>query len=135
MDITITNTLTGISGILVTPFDDAGGIAPERQKPIVDRAIGAGVHILTANGNTGEFYSLTTDEACEMVHAAAGHIAGRIPLVAGIGRSIRDACRLAEASAGASALMIHQPPDPFTQRRRGCSTISAPCMRRGRGYR
>lgn len=112
----ITNTLTGISGILVTPFDDAGGIAPERQKPIVDRAIGAGVHILTANGNTSEFYSLTTDEAVDMVEAAAGHIAGRIPLVAGIGRSIRDACRLAEASAaaGASALMIHQPPDPFT---------------------
>ena len=107
--------LTGISGILVTPFDAAGEIAPERQKPIVDRAIAAGVHILTANGNTGEFYSLTTDEAVTMVQAAAAHIDGRIPLVAGVGRSIRDACRLAEASAqvGASALMIHQPPDPF----------------------
>lgn len=107
--------LTGISGILVTPFDADGDIAPARQKPIVDRAIAAGVHILTANGNTGEFYSLTTDEAVAMVQAASGHIAGRVPLVAGVGRGIRDACRLADASAkaGAAALMIHQPPDPF----------------------
>jgi 4-hydroxy-tetrahydrodipicolinate synthase len=107
--------LIGISGILVTPFDNKGDIAPERQKPIVDRAISAGVHILTANGNTGEFYSLTTDEAVAMVQASAAHIARRVPLVAGVGRGIRDACRLAEASAkaGASGLMIHQPPDPF----------------------
>ncbi|WP_172297712.1 dihydrodipicolinate synthase family protein [Pseudoruegeria sp. HB172150] len=107
--------LTGISGILVTPFDDTGALAPDRQAPIVNRAIAAGVHILTANGNTGEFYGLTTDEAVTMVQSAAQHIAGRIPLVAGVGRAIPDACRLAKASAeaGATALMIHQPPDPF----------------------
>lgn len=113
--VNLSESLTGISGILVTPFDAAGDIAPERQKPIVDRAIAAGVHILTANGNTGEFYGLTTEESLAMVKASAAHIAGRIPLVAGVGRGIRDACQLAEASAdaGASALMIHQPPDPF----------------------
>ncbi len=107
--------LTGVSGILVTPFDHDGEIAPARQKPIVDRAIDAGVHILTANGNTGEFYALTTDEAVAMVEASATHIAGRVPMVAGVGRGVRDACRLAAASAaaGAAALMIHQPPDPF----------------------
>ena len=111
--------LTGVSGILVTPFDAKGAIAPERQGPIADRAIAAGVHVLTANGNTGEFYGLTMDEAEAMVAATARHIAGRVPLVAGIGRGIRDACRLARASAdaGAAALMIHQPPDPFVARR------------------
>lgn len=112
---TLTKALNGVSGILVTPFDTEGEIAPELQKPIVDRAIAAGVHILTANGNTGEFYGLTTDEAVTMVEASARFVDGRVPLVAGIGRGIRDACRLAKASAdaGASALMIHQPPDPF----------------------
>jgi len=107
--------LGGISGILVTPFDGADKLAPARLKPIVDRAIGAGVHALVANGNTGEFYALTIDEAEMMVNATAGHIAGRVPLIAGVGRGIRDACRLAKASAeaGADALMIHQPPDPF----------------------
>src|SRR5260370_17272410 len=44
---------------------------------------------------------------------------GRLPPLAGVGRSINDACALARASraAGASALMVHQPPDPFVSPR------------------
>src|SRR6476659_7745782 len=111
--------LTGISGILVTPFDPDNQVAPQRLKPIVDRAIGAGVHILVANGNTGEFYGLTTAEAETMVHSIAEQIGRRVPLLAGVGRSINDACQLARASraAGATALMVHQPPDPFVSPR------------------
>ena len=111
--------LTGISGILVTPFDDQDRVAPQRLQPIIDRAVGAGVHILVANGNTGEFYGLTSAEAETMVHAVAEQVAGRVPLLAGVGRSIHDACALARASraAGASALMVHQPPDPFVSPR------------------
>jgi 4-hydroxy-tetrahydrodipicolinate synthase len=111
--------LTGISGILVTPFDDQDRVAPRRLKPVIDRAVGAGVHILVANGNTGEFYGLTTVEAEEMVHAVAEQIGGRVPLLGGVGRSIGDACALARASraAGADALMVHQPPDPFVSPR------------------
>ena len=111
----LASALTGVSGILVTPFDAAGEIAPDLQKPIIDRAIAAGVHVLTANGNTGEYYGLTVDEAEAMVTASGQFIAGRVPMVAGVGRGIRDAQRLADASrkAGATALMIHQPPDPF----------------------
>jgi 4-hydroxy-tetrahydrodipicolinate synthase len=107
--------LPGISGILVTPFDRDDQIAPKLLAPVIDRAIAAGVHILTANGNTGEFYGLTTDEAERMVHDVAEQIGGRAPLLAGVGRSIGDAVKLARASrqAGASALMVHQPPDPF----------------------
>ena len=107
--------LTGISGILVTPFDDGDRLAPGRLRPVIERAVGAGVHILTANGNTGEFYGLTADEAARMVHAVAEQVAGRVPVLAGVGRGIGDAVALARASreAGASALMVHQPPDPF----------------------
>ena len=107
--------LPGISGILVTPFDRNDKLAPERLQPVIDRAIKAGVHILTANGNTGEFYGLTTAEAERMVHAVAEQIGGRVPLMAGVGRSTGDAVALARASraAGAAALMVHQPPDPF----------------------
>ena len=107
--------LPGISGILVTPFDRDDGLAPERLKPVIDRAVSAGVHILTVNGNTGEFYGLTTAEAERMAHAVTEQVAGRVPVVAGVGRSIGDAVALARAShrAGAAALMVHQPPDPF----------------------
>lgn len=111
--------LTGISGILVTPYDNRGDIDPGRLAPIIDRAIGAGVHMPVVNGNTGEFYTLTTDEACTMVREVAAMIGGRVPLLAGVGRGIRDACRLAResADAGATALMVHQPPDPFVSPR------------------
>ncbi|MBZ9668504.1 dihydrodipicolinate synthase family protein [Mesorhizobium sp. ES1-3] len=111
--------LTGISGILVTPYDTDGNVAPKRLQPIIDHALQAGVHIPVVNGNTGEFYALTTDEACTMVREVTAMVAGRAPVLAGIGRSIRDACRLATASAnaGAAALMIHQPPDPFVSPR------------------
>jgi 4-hydroxy-tetrahydrodipicolinate synthase len=111
----LTSALTGISGILVTPFDDGDAIAPKRLKPIIDRAIGAGVHLLVANGNTSEFYGLAIEEAEAMAGAIVDQVAGRAPVIAGVGRSIGDACRLARAAraAGASAVMVHQPPDPF----------------------
>lgn len=107
--------LNGISGILVTPFDADDAISVAPLKPVVDRAVQAGVHVLVANGNTSEFYGLQAHEAERMVHAAAECIAGRVPLLAGVGRSVHEACALARASrkAGADALMVHQPPDPF----------------------
>ena len=115
----LSKALTGISGILVTPYDDAGEIAPSKLAPIIDRALAAGVHIPVVNGNTGEYYALTNDEACTMVREVAQMVDGRAPLLAGVGRGIRDACALAKASAeaGADALMIHQPPDPFVSPR------------------
>ena len=111
--------LGGISGILVTPFDQEDRLAPERVKPIVERATRAGVHALVANGNTGEFYGLTMKEAETMVHAIAEYMGGRSVLIGGVGRSVHDACALARTSrsAGASVLMVHQPPDPFVSPR------------------
>lgn len=107
--------LDGISGILVTPFDDQDALAPAALRPVVDRAVRAGVQVLVANGNTSEFYGLTAAEAERMVHVAAEHVAGRVPLLGGVGRGVHEACALARASrsAGAAGLMVHQPPDPF----------------------
>lgn len=112
--LTLDQTLTGISGILVTPYDE-GRVAPARLSPIIDRALRAGLHMPVVNGNTGEFYALTTDEACTMAREVADLVAGRAPLLAGVGRALPDAVQLARASAdaGAAALMVHQPPDPF----------------------
>lgn len=127
MALTLDQALTGISGILVTPYDDAGDVAPQKLVPILDRALNAGVHMPVVNGNTGEFYALTTDEACMMVREVAQLVDGRAPLLAGVGRGVKDACRLAKesAAAGATALMIHQPPDPFVSPRGTVDYIKA----------
>lgn len=107
--------LTGISGILVTPFDDRDVVAPDKLGPIIDRAVNSGVDVLVANGNTSEFYALQYRESEEMMRAVVEKVAGRAPVLNGVGRSVGEACSLARASvkAGADGLMVHQPPDPF----------------------
>ena len=54
-----------------------------------------------------------------MVREVVRLVDGRAPVLAGIGRGIRDAMALARVSAeaGATALMVHQPPDPFVSPR------------------
>ncbi|RTZ41578.1 dihydrodipicolinate synthase family protein [Candidimonas sp. SYP-B2681] len=123
MTIGISNSLreafTGISGILVTPFDANDKIAPTKLRPILDRAIEANVDIMVINGNTSEFYALQEAEAQAMMEAVTEMAAGRVPVVNGVGRSVHEACALARASklAGVDAIMVHQPPDPFVSPR------------------
>lgn len=119
MALTLEQALIGISGILVTPYDEHGNVAPKKLAPILDRALDAGLHMPVVSGNTGEFYALTTEEASIMVREVVRLVDGRAPVLAGIGRGIRDAIALAKTSAeaGATALMVHQPPDPFVSPR------------------
>jgi 4-hydroxy-tetrahydrodipicolinate synthase len=108
-------TLTGISGVLVTPFDDRNYVDSPLLTRIADRVASAGVHALVAGGNTGEFYTLDADETRAVYDAAIAGNAGRSILIAGVGRSLKDAIALGRraADAGADAVMVHQPLDPF----------------------
>lgn len=107
--------LTGISGILVSPFDAEDRIQPDWLDPIIERAVNAEVDLLVVNGNTGEFYSLQASEAEQMMEAVVQKIDRRVPVINGVGRSVGEACSLARAAARANvdAIMVHQPPDPF----------------------
>src|SRR5690606_21138681 len=48
-----------------------------------------------------------------------GLVAGGVPVLAGVGRSVRDAVMLARKAAdcGAAGLMVHQPAHPFVSPR------------------
>jgi 4-hydroxy-tetrahydrodipicolinate synthase len=107
--------LSGVVGVLITPYDESGRLAPDLLARVIDRAVEAGVGALTINGNTGEFFSLSCEEAADICAAASRLVNRRAILVAGIGRSSPEARRLAAQAieAGADALMIHQPFDPF----------------------
>lgn len=89
------NVLSSISGVLVTPFDDKSEIASDRLVPVLDQAIGAGLHLPVVNGNTGELYALTTDKACATVRAVVSLVDGRAPVLAGVGWGLHDAQMLA----------------------------------------
>ncbi len=123
----VARALRGVSGILVTPFDDRDRLAPDRLAPIVARAVGAGIGALTVNGNTSEFYGLTMREARMMQAEVPRIVAGRAVVVAGVGRSVRDACVLARSAKqdGCDAIMIHQPPDPFRAPRGVAAYVAA----------
>jgi 4-hydroxy-tetrahydrodipicolinate synthase len=101
--------------IAVTPFDETGQIDLERYGALVDRCVTAGVDVITANGNTGEFYSLTVPEQAAAVRATVGAASGRATVLAGVGHSATEAADAARAAqaAGAHGVMVHQPVHPY----------------------
>ena len=107
--------LHGISGVHATAYDSAGEIDAALTARIVDGIAAAGIHNIVTGGNTGEFYSLTTDEVIRLQAIAAEANAGRAALTAAAGRSQREAILLARAAQthGADGVMIHHPLDPF----------------------
>lgn len=107
--------LGGISGVLVTPFDARDRVDTALLTKIADRVAAAGVHGLVGGGNTGEFYTLDGDEIRAVHDAAIAGNAGRAILIAGVGRALKEAIALGRraAEAGADAIMVHQPLDPF----------------------
>jgi len=112
-----TDALEGIVAIPVTPF--AGdGLDLDRYREILDHILDAGVHTLTPNGNTGEFYALSQAERDVVLDVTAEHVRDRATIVAGVGfdtaTAITDARRAQRA--GAEFIMIHQPVHPYISR-------------------
>ncbi|MFS8047482.1 dihydrodipicolinate synthase family protein [Rhizobium sp. BR 314] len=107
--------LTGVSGVPVTAYDASGEVEARVTARVYQRVAAAGIHNIVAAGNTGEFYALTPDEIRRVHEAAVAGVDGKAPVTAAIGRSLREAIRMAKDATliGASAVMSHQPVDPF----------------------
>jgi 4-hydroxy-tetrahydrodipicolinate synthase len=107
--------LGGISGVHVTPYDSDGAVDGRLLARIVDRIASAGIHAVVTAGNTGEFYALSDDEVRAVHDAAIAANAGRALLIASVGRALVDAVGMARRArtAGADAILVHQPLDPF----------------------
>ncbi|MQB41122.1 dihydrodipicolinate synthase family protein [Rhizobium sp. ICMP 5592] len=112
---TIRQALKGVSGVPVTAYDDRGEVEPRITAKVYHRVAAAGIHNIVAAGNTGEFYALTPEEIRHVHEAAVAGVDGKAPVTAAIGRSLREAIAMAKNAAviGASAVMSHQPVDPF----------------------
>lgn len=75
----------------------------------------SGVDTLVPCGNTMEFYSLTRDEVNRLNAITIDVVQGRLPVIVGIGYDTKTAVEMARVAerAGADAVMIHQPVQPF----------------------
>ena len=100
--------------INVTPFGADGEIDTDAYAALVDRCVAAGIDVVTANGNTGEFYALDHAEQAVATLTVEAN-AGRAVVLAGVGHSAREAAAeaVAAGAAGADGVMVHQPVHPY----------------------
>ena len=110
----IRRALETVVAITVTPFDDKGQLDPAAHTAVVARMAQAGVPVITANGNTGEFYALSASEMDEALRLTV-EAAGPALVIAGVGYELERAVGMARsaAEAGATAIMVHQPVHPY----------------------
>ncbi len=79
------NKLHGTGVALVTPFTPAGAVDLPAWQRLLDFTIAGGVEYLVINGTTGESPTVTPAEKIDLLSVARQHVAGRVPLVYGIG--------------------------------------------------
>ena len=112
---TLIQRLMTVVAIPITPFDAADRLDEAAYSKLLARMANAGITAFTPNGNTGEFYSLDAHEARAVLERAASDLPDSALLVPGVGHSVREAAAMARdaASAGAPAVMVHQPVHPY----------------------
>ncbi len=113
--------LATVVAIPVTPMRPDGSIEWGTYTDLIRRVVDSGITVITANGNTGEFYALTPAEARQAAeqavrgaHSEAGS-GGHADVLAGVGHDTATAIDAAQHAqqAGAQMIMIHQPVHPY----------------------
>ena len=102
----------GVYPILVTTFREDGSLDLVSQLKLVDYLLEQGAHGLGLFGNASEGYALEARERVELMKAIAGHVKGRVPLIASSGATgTRSAVELSKelAGLGADGLMVLPP--------------------------
>ncbi|HWI93437.1 MAG TPA: 4-hydroxy-tetrahydrodipicolinate synthase [Flavisolibacter sp.] len=77
--------LTGTGVALVTPFNEDGRIDFESLQRLINFVIEGGVNYVVTLGTTGETPTLSKDEKKDIINQTFSFVAGRVPVVVGIG--------------------------------------------------
>ena len=103
---------SGLMPAMVTPFDERGEVDLEATEAVVERFVEAGVSGISPLGSTGESTHLAADERRRFTEDVVRIVAGRVPLVVGVGSAgTREAVELARhaQSAGVDAVLVVSP--------------------------
>ena len=103
---------SGLMPAMVTPFDERGDADLSATEALVERFIEAGVDGISPLGSTGEASHLTGDERKRFAEEVTRIVAGRVPLLIGVGavgtRETVELARHAEG-VGADGLLVVSP--------------------------
>ena len=78
-------TIQGLGTALVTPFTDKGKVDIDALRRLLDGQLAAKVDFLVVLGTTGEAATMTAREQAFVRKTIVEHVAGRVPLVLGVG--------------------------------------------------
>ena len=101
--------LKGVIPMLPTPFNSDKNIVWEDLTKLIENQISMGAHGISALGLGGEASFLTNDERRVVTEYIIKEVAGRLPVIVGVGAATtEDSCNLADhaASNGVTAIML-----------------------------
>lgn len=101
----------GLLSFPVTDFDDSGQFNAATYADRLEWFVGHQVSSVFVAGGTGEFFSLSAQEYEQIVNLSAETVAGRVPVISSVGRSIPDAITYAKMAekADINALLLFPP--------------------------
>jgi 4-hydroxy-tetrahydrodipicolinate synthase len=107
--------LATVAAVPVTPFGPDGAADWDGHARLIGRLVDNGITLVTPNGNTGEFYTLTAEETRAATESAIRAVRGRAEVLVGIGHDLTTAIDSAThaRAAGARMIMVHQPVSPY----------------------
>ena len=100
---TLRKQLAGVVAIPVTPFGSDGKVDCDAYTRIISRMVETGIEVITPNGNTSEFYSLTAQERQTCLELSVAAVGLEDAVLAGVGHSVSEAVEAAEAAYQAGA--------------------------------
>jgi 4-hydroxy-tetrahydrodipicolinate synthase len=78
-------TIQGCGTALVTPFDEDMAVDFGCFERLVERQVQEGIHFVVPCGTTGESVTLSSEEQLQVIRTANSVVAGRVPVMAGVG--------------------------------------------------
>jgi 5-dehydro-4-deoxyglucarate dehydratase len=107
----LSHRIRGLLGFPITPFGPGGDINMPVFTEQVDLLLRYGAQAVFPACGTGELQSLTADEHRRLIATCVEHVAGRVPVVAGVGFGVATAVDLATNAqvAGVDAVLVFPP--------------------------
>src|SRR5436190_12405047 len=103
--------LAGVIAFPVTPFKADLSLDVAGLRDNLERLLAHPVSAIVAAGGTGEMYSLTPAEHCEVIRETVEAARKRVPVIAGVGfgQQLGAELAVAAANAGADGILIFPP--------------------------